>query len=412
MNMAPKIICGAVLGLLIGASPAAAQDWKAPDPKAEPWVTARMRLGPIFMNPTFQIRDFGIDDNVFNDNDERAPRQDLTATLAMDSLIGLQARALLLTVTQSNSYVWYRRYRSERSADGGLKGVAELRLDRLRPWFSIERNRTHSRGGYEIDARAGRQLPAYDFGTDIRLGWRLGASVGYRTQRLRYAEEETFDGVNLSQVLDNKTNELRAYARYELTVFTNLIAGVELTKERYDVNTLRDSDFVFYYGGLESSTDAPLGLNLQVGWKEQTHKNPNVPSFKGVVANGSAGFVVSDFMRLDFNGVRDTGSSYDNRFPFYVEYGGFAGTQIRFSEHFDLKFDVRGEWLQYSKTVTGEEASRSDRTTIGGAEIGYYFGGLSGTRMGIRYEYTKRVSPIALKNYTRGRIFTDFRLSF
>lgn len=396
--------------LLLGASSVSAQDWKAPDPKAEPWRDARLKLGPVFFNPTFQIRDLGIDDNVFNDPSD--PRQDLTGTLAMESLAGIQVRALLITVRQSNSYVWFRKYRSERSVDGGLKATAELRLDRLRPWVSVERAESHARGGYEIDARAGRQLPAFDYGTDIRFGWRLGASVAYRSQKLEYAEDEVYDFTDLGAVLDNKLTQIRSYARYELTPFTNLIGGADITTERYVTNKLRDADATYYYGGLESSSDAPLGLNLTLGWKEQRHKDPAVPDFRGMVARGGIGFVVADTMRVTLNGLRDTGMSYDALYPYYVEEGGGFITQLRFSEHFDLRFDGRGSWLKYSVTTTGAEVARTDRSVVAGAEFGYYFGGLSGTRVGLRYEYADRHSPVPKRNYARSRFYTDFRLSF
>ena len=74
--------------LLLVASPVAAQEWRPPDPKADPWRDARLRIGPIFLNPTFQIKDLGVDDNVFNDT-PGGERQDLTGTLSMTSLVGL-----------------------------------------------------------------------------------------------------------------------------------------------------------------------------------------------------------------------------------------------------------------------------------------------------------------------------------
>ena len=396
--------------LLFGAGAASAQEWRAPDPKAEPWRDARLKLGPVFFNPTFQIRDLGIDDNVFNEPAD--PRQDLTGTLAMESLAGVQIRALLITVRQSNSYLWFRQYRSERSVDGGLKATAELRLDRIRPWVNVERADSHARGGFEIDARAGRQLPAFDYGTDIRFGWRLGASVAYRSQKIEYAEDEFYDGADLGAVLDNKADLFRSYARYELTPFTNLVGGADFTKERFVTNRLRDSDNTYYYGGLESSSDAPLGLDLIVGWKEQRHKDPTVPDFRGLVGHGGVAFVVADTMRIGINGMRDTGMSYDELYPYYVEEGGGFNTQLRFSEHFDLRFDGRGSWLKYSVTTAGEEVSRADRSIVAGAEFGYYFGGLSGTRVGLRYEYADRHSPVPQRNYARSRFYTDFRLSF
>jgi hypothetical protein len=407
--MSRLTVAGIVL-LLLSAGPVSAQDWKAPDPKAEPWRDAKLKIGPVFFNPTFQIKDFGVDDNVYND--PARPTQDLTGTLAMESLAGLHIRALLVTVKQSNSYIWFRRERSERSIDGGLKAVAELRLGRIRPWATIERAKTHARGGYEIDARAGRDLPAYDFGSDIRFGWRLGASIGYRSQDVEYAEGETFDGTDLGAALNNTTDQLRGFARYELGTFTSLIAGAERSRERFVTNTLKNADALYYFGGLESSSDAPLGLNLRVGWKEQRHKDPSVPDFKGLVLRGGTTFTVGEFMRLSFDGMRDTGMSYDEVYPYFVEEGGGFNSYIRFAEHFDLKFDAKSSWLKYSKTVTGAEAARTDRTVVAGAEFGYFLGGISGTRVGIRYEYAERTSPIAQKNYVRSRFYSDFRLSF
>ncbi|OYV99031.1 MAG: hypothetical protein B7X11_05645, partial [Acidobacteria bacterium 37-65-4] len=102
--------------LLLAASPAAAQSFRPPDPLARPWTTAQMNLGPIYFAPTFQLTGVGIDNNVFNENSN--PKSDLTGTLGMKSLIGLHfCEAVVLQVTQSNSYVWYRRYASERSVD-------------------------------------------------------------------------------------------------------------------------------------------------------------------------------------------------------------------------------------------------------------------------------------------------------
>lgn len=409
--MTRELVGTALVLLVFAVAPAAAQAWSPPDPKAEPWRDARLRIGPVFLNPTFQIKDLGVDDNVFNDTNG-AERQDLTGTLAMTSLAGLQVRAFLLTVQQSNSYIWYRTYTSERSVDGALKATGELRLGLLRPWASWEKAETHERGGFEIDSRAGRESPAWVVGTDVRLGWRLGATVAYRENKLRYAEGEVFDGVDLREVLDHKSKEVRAYGRLDLTDFTSAIGGVERSELRFDFTRLRDSDDVYYFGGLESSSDSRLGLNLKVGWKEQRHTDPTVKGFKGVVANGSMAFVVADVMRLSLSGERTIGLSYEEIYPYFIQQGGEVRSTIRFSSHFDLRFDGRAAWLKYRETTTGVDAPRQDRTVVLGSEFGYYFGGASGTRVGIRYEFAQRTSPVDFKNYSRSRIYSDFRLSF
>jgi hypothetical protein len=192
-----SLVKTAVLLLVFAVGPASAQNWQPPDPKAEPWRDARLRLGPLFFNPTFQIKDLGVDDNVFNDT-PGLERRDLTGTLSMASQAGLQVRKFLVTVDQANSYLWFRRYTSERSVDGSLKVTGQLRLGNLRPWASWQRAETHERGGYEIDVRAGRETPAWEVGTDIQLGWRLGVTGGYRKRELHYADgEKTQDGIDL-----------------------------------------------------------------------------------------------------------------------------------------------------------------------------------------------------------------------
>jgi hypothetical protein len=409
--MSKILVRTAVILLVFAVCPAAAQDWRRPDPKAEPWRDARLRLGPIFFNPTFQIKDLGRDDNVFNDTEDAA-RQDLTGTLAMTSLAGLQARSFLFTAEQSNSYTWYRTYTSERSVDGSLKLIGQLRLGFIRPWVGWERTETHARGGFEIDARAGRETPSWEAGSDLQLGWRLGLTGVYRKSELKYAEGEFYDGVNLAATLDRKSESIVGYGRLELTDWTSAIGGVEHNRLRYTQATIRDSDDIYYFGGVESSTESPLGLNLRAGWYEQRHKDPAVIGFEGVVANGSMTFIVQDFMQVSLGADRSIGQSYEEIYPYYIEQGGEARTTIRFSEHFDLKFDAKAKWLRYRETFTGEDLPRLDRSMVAGAEFGYYFGGASGTRVGIRYELAKRNSPVDLKNYTRSRVYSDFRLSF
>ena len=72
---------------LFAAVPAAGQTFRPPDPTSRPWATAGLTLGPIYFAPTFEVRDVGVDNNVFNDRSN--PKSDLTGTLAVRSLFGL-----------------------------------------------------------------------------------------------------------------------------------------------------------------------------------------------------------------------------------------------------------------------------------------------------------------------------------
>jgi hypothetical protein len=218
--------------------------------------------------------------------------------------------------------------------------------------------------------------------------------------------------VDLREALDNKAEEFRGYGRLQLSDFMTAVAGADYVRTSFKFTPIRDSDDLYYYGGIQSSSDSRLGLNMKVGWYEQRHKDPTVRGYSGIVANGSMAFVVADFMRLSFGADRSMGMSYEDIYPFYIEQGGNIRSQIRFTSHFDLRFDATGRWLRYKETVTGQDAPRLDRALVLGGEFGYYLGGASGTRVGIRYEYAERTSPIVARNYARSRIYSDFRLSF
>src|SRR5471032_2680760 len=47
----------------------------------EPPPNVRMRIGPIYINPTMSLSDAGVDDNVFNDPNSATPTRDVTITV-------------------------------------------------------------------------------------------------------------------------------------------------------------------------------------------------------------------------------------------------------------------------------------------------------------------------------------------
>jgi hypothetical protein len=74
---------GLVLGLVASA---AAQGWTEPNPSADPWEKASMKLGPVFLAPKFELQNLGVDNNVFRD--ETNPKQDLTGTIDVATIFG------------------------------------------------------------------------------------------------------------------------------------------------------------------------------------------------------------------------------------------------------------------------------------------------------------------------------------
>ena len=108
-----------LLGLVAfgAALPAAAQTTQSTDPDA-----STVRIGPIGITPAILFRDIGRDENVFNEKDN--PKSDFTFTLTPSATILFKPRGMRVAYTTSTDYVYYRKYKSERSTNNSSSARA------------------------------------------------------------------------------------------------------------------------------------------------------------------------------------------------------------------------------------------------------------------------------------------------
>ncbi len=404
----------AVAGLLVlvGASGAAAQDLlPSPDPTLMPWEDARIKMGPIFFNPIFNLKNVGIDTNVFNTT--QFPVRDITGTVAMHSAGGVHfGNAFVFQITQETDYVWYRRYVSERSIDGSLNFKLELRTRPFHPWIIVDQTKSHDREGYEIDARAGRQIPSVDLGSDFHFGTRIGATAAVHTSQTTYSPGEEFNGIDLPTVLNEKSQSARASGRYELTDLTSILVGSEFSRDRFEVTHDRDSDSRYYFIGIETKKDAIVSGSGTLGYQTQTHVEAGVPDYRGVVGHGAFTAIVHDRVKLDLTGDRGLEDSYEVQYPFYIQQGGGASVTSRLNEHFDVITNAKAEWLLYTQLLDGVAPKRTDRNYVFDLGFGYFVGGANGTRDGLTVERAERLSAVPLTSYRTTRLLTNLKFSF
>lgn len=398
-----------VVALLLVAAPAAGQASRPPDAASHPWKTAKMNLGPIYFSPTFELSGVGVDNNVFND--EVAPKSDITGTLGMRSLMGVHiGDGLILQVTQNNQYIYYRRYRSERSIDGALNVVFELRNRFFRPWARWDSVKTSQRVGFEIDERAERKSPAFDFGADINAVFRLGISMAAKRNRIRFKDTEEYKGQNLSQVLDQQNDAYTGLVRYQITELSDIVVGADYQLDRFLKSPDRDNDSWIYYGGLRIKSGGTFTGSATVGYRQQLHKLKTIPDFNGVTTDVQMTVQPSEALKLDITGTRDMGYSYLIEYPFLIDEGATATFSSRFSEHFDVVLGGRAKMLRYDQTMTRERKPAHERTLVLGLGAGYFVGGA--TRLGLVFEHWQRQSPTDGRSFHDNRLSSNYRFSF
>src|SRR5262245_39792295 len=103
--------------IVLSASQAAAQDFRnsieIPDPDG-----VRVHIGPLGVNPSVALSNFGVDTNVFNEPDAAQPKKDLTFSLTPRADLSLRLGPSWLSGKVKEDLVWYRTYSSERGVNG------------------------------------------------------------------------------------------------------------------------------------------------------------------------------------------------------------------------------------------------------------------------------------------------------
>ena len=357
-----------------------------------------IRLGPVRLSPTFELRDIGIDGNVFNDNTEE---RDFTATPSA-GLVGIMLFGpMRLTGVMDSAYIWYQTFRSERSISNNINLRFEGFFDRLRPWVSGEFVRTRERQGFEIDARAQRTQPTIRAGVDWVLGSRTALALSTRLERTTYADFEQFQGANLSRQLDSESRNYAAGVRFDLTPLTMLLVDGEYGTARFTYEPVRDNSAWSVMPRLRFQPDAFISGELMVGYKTLTPKSPVLDRFAGFVAQGSLTLSLLDVTEFTIELERDTEYSFEELHPYYVQTGGRLTITQQIGGPFDVQVSGGRYELAFRDLPDPMSGPRGDeQLTTGGLGVGYRIG--ETIRIGVTGELHKRRSIFRpIRDYDR-----------
>ncbi len=113
-----------------------------------------IRVGPLGLNPTLTITNFGIDDNVFNDADD--PQRDFTMVVTPRVQARLRNGRTLWSGALATGLVYYKKFNDERSIDYAADGRLDADLGWFRPYALALIHDTRERLNVELDVRAPR----------------------------------------------------------------------------------------------------------------------------------------------------------------------------------------------------------------------------------------------------------------
>lgn len=364
----------------------------------------RFSTGPVTWSPTISLRDAGIDSNIYDQSVD--PREDRMAILTPQLDVVLDSPHFKLQGTGVVDVVYFERHAGERTINRKVVMRAELPFSRLAPFVTGTYERAHDRQGFEVDLRADREAVSGGLGVlwsvTPRGALRVTASQGDNT----YDAGQTFRGLDLARELSRTTQTATLGFQYTLSPFTTLTFDVSGGRERYRKSS-RDSQDVRALIGVTFAPDAIVRGHAAFGYHLLDTKSPQVP-FKGFHADVGLGYTLLGVTRFDVRFGRDTGVSVDAPYFLQTDYG-LEIQQTLFGPLFLLARGSR-QLLDYPGIPQLLYDARIDRSETYGGGLAMQMTGAA--RATVTWEATRRLSTIALGNFSRQRLLSSFTFAF
>jgi hypothetical protein len=375
-----------------------------------------VRFGPIGLNPTLTISNFGIDSNIFNDSTD--PQSDFTTTITPRLQARLRAGRTLFTGNLATGFVYYQKFDDQRTVDYQADGRFDADLDWFKPYATASLVDTRERLNAEIDVRAPRTQTALAAGARFVFSQRTAAVVNVRHSQLAFEQGTTFDGVPLDETLNSDTNTFEGGLEFYLTPLTTLTVTAARQEDRFESSPERDADSFRLLPTLKMEAPAIVQGSLAVGYRQFKPLNPDLPDYTGLIVQGSLTHTIGERTKLDFTATRDVQYSFEITEPYYVTTGFRLTVTQQITDPLDVRATAGRDRLDYRQDLgvgpvpvgAASGDSRTDRADLVGAGVGYRL--RPNLRVGFDVEYARRLSDLADRRYDRTRVYGSLSYGF
>jgi len=371
----------------------------------------RFVTGPLAWTPTFQLREAGVDSNVFNT--PLNPKEDFTAG-AVSQVNSLLTLGILQAATNGSlEYLYFDRYSQERGVNRRVSTHLEFPLSRISPDVTVAWNRVKERSGNEIDTRTPRTDFSYEAGLQTRLATRVALTATASKQKQTYDQGFTFRDIEIARQLNRESTLGTVTGRVTLTPLTVLAADAAIGRDHFRFRPDADTDNVRLDAGFEFAPDAVIRGRASVGYHSMKPHDPvsNVvaASFKGLTSAVDLSYTLLEVTRFSGRFSRDSTYSIDTNQPYYLSTSGSFDVLQTLVGPVDLTVRAAREKLNYP--ATEREVAHIDFADT--------FGGGPSIRVGpqaviaLVYDSSKRRSPRGPEfGYQRKRLYTTVTYGF
>ena len=380
--------------------------------------TARGHIGPLYLTPALQLKELGIDTNVFNEAGEQ--RSDFMFNVAPALAVWVPiARRALLSATAATELVWYRQYDSERSINPQITGRAEIYLHRLTLFAGNAYLNTRQRPSFEIDLRSRHLENTTVAGAEYRITPKLSIEAAGRRGIVRYDADAFFLGTRLQEVLDRETRGVSVVARHRVTPLTAIVARVERSQDEFRYSPRRNTATVRVMPGIELSPRALISGSAYVGFRRFTPADEAaLPEYAGLVSELGLSHTIAGATTVGVSFDRDVHYSFEPTQPYYVSNSVGAAVRRALGRRFDVLVSADRHTYSYRDVRTGLPGvfqapiePRLDTTWNYAGSLGYRLGRSNRVGLGVSY-WQRESTTAAFREYDGLRVGTTVTYGF
>jgi hypothetical protein len=270
--------------------------------------SGRHRLGPAQVTLRLQLRNAGVDTNVFQTLVDPVRDEVVVVALQGDGVLPI-GRRLVVSGSGFVEQNHYRREGDESARDFFGRGRVELQLGPLQLFGGGSGGQFTQRFSIDVDERLARQERRGYAGAVWRLTGRLSLT-GQATDEVVVFAPGTFRlGGDVKEAMDRNTLTASGQLRHALTPRTSLVLSADVLEDRFisqppELPSVRRS--YRYLGGLEFSERAIVAGKLLVGMREFPGTlAQGSPPYRGPILNADLTLPLGRLANLRFQGLRD-----------------------------------------------------------------------------------------------------------
>ena len=401
---ARSALVGTALLLALGAAPAGSEE-----PRVRP---GKYRVGPFWLTPRVQLKDAGVDTNVFQTRDQ--PTRDAVAVVrprvdgSME--VGRRLRATGFGYLDLN---YYRRQGEESSTDFYGEGDATLDLGPFVLLGGGGGGQFSQRFSIDVDERLPRQEQHGYAGLRWQPSRRVSATATGRGEVFTFAPGTLRLGSSIKEAMDRNTLTAALELRYALTSKTTAVVIGEEQEDRFFSQPLdvppRQRRSRRYLAGFELGARAAVSGRLLGGLRDYPGTLADgSPSYRGPVLVADLTLPVGERVRLRGLAERDVRYASSLVAIDALRYrNAFVGARYEAEALVDLPlrlvalasagYEDARYLLPYPYPDATRLADRRDHRYTAGAGLSRRFG--DSVRIGGHVSWARRVSTLPLFSY-------------